>query len=276
MPVEKTIVQTNQEVSALLSVPHSHIAAGGTALPQNEPELFLVDISSLEGLDGIRQKSSRIEIGPLASLQSLADSPLIRAQAPVLAAAAAEAGDAEIRKRGTLGGNLAGSPAGDTAAALLACGAKLTIRTESDFREILIDRFWDQNGENDLQYDEWIVRVTLQLPKEKYRGAAYAKSGIWDSTRMPAAAAAVQLAINDKNIITAIRGGIRPGFGAVRRMFALEKALKNNPATDENFEKAARSMIPAVRDTMQEPESIAFFTELLRTCRGMAEERRSL
>ena len=130
-----------QEVSALLTLPGSRIIAGGTTFsPDSEEERYLVDISGLEGLDGIKQKGTRIELGSLTSLSAMANSMLLRAYAPALAEAAAEA-SAEIRDRGTLGGNLAAEAIGDCAAALLASGAKLTIRTESDFREILIDRF---------------------------------------------------------------------------------------------------------------------------------------
>lgn len=270
-----TAVQTIQEVSALLAVPNSRILAGGTTLSQDTTdELNLVDIKALEGLAGIKQKGTRIEIGPLTTLSEIAGSSLIKTCVPVLAEAAANVGTAELREQATLGGNLAASPAGDTAAALLASGAKLTIKTDSDYREILVDRFWDQDGKNGLQYDEWLTRITVQLSKETVWGAAFGKYGNWGQSK--SAAAAVQLSLNEKNIITSIRGGLRLGTHLIRRMFAMEKVLKNHPAVDENLEKAARAMLSAAGDVTNEESFTSFLFELLQRALSQAKERRTL
>ena len=270
-----TAVQTIQEVSALLAVPNSRILAGGTILQQDSTNgLSLVDIRALEGLSGIKQKGMRIEIGPLTTLSEIAESGLIKTCAPAIAEAAANVGTAELRNQATLGGNLAAFPAGDTAVALLASGAKLTIKTDSDYREILVDRFWNQNGENELQYDEWLTRVTVQLPKEGVRGAAFAKLGEWGQDN--SAAAAVQLGLNEKNIITSVRGGLRLGKHSIRRMFAMEKVLKNHPAADDKVEKAARAMQSAAAGVINEELFVSFLLELLQKALSQAKERRTL
>ena len=277
MTIEITAVQKIQEVPALLTIPNSRIAAGGTTFDQNtSEELRLIDISGLEGLDGIKQKGSRIELGALTKLQTMGESALLKTYAPALAEAAANAGTADVRERGTLGGNLCAVRIGDTAPALLASGAKLTIKTDSDFRELLIDRFWDQNGKNDLQYDEWITRITVQIPKEERWGAAYGKIGEWDLETDPIAAAAVQLGIDGKNNITSIRGGLRLGTNNIRRMFALEKVLKNRPATEENLEKAVKAMAPAAQNRMDETEFTDFLLDIVRRSLTMVQERRML
>ena len=57
MHSETTAVQTVQEVSALLAVPNSRIIAGGTSVSAlSDEDLHLVDISVLEGLDGMSLK----------------------------------------------------------------------------------------------------------------------------------------------------------------------------------------------------------------------------
>ena len=272
-----TSVQTVREVSALLAAPDSRIIAGGTSFSPDAGERFhLVDISGLEGLDGIRQKGTRLEIGPLAALSALGSSMLLKAYAPALAESAAQAAVPEIRERGTLGGNLAASHVGDTAAALLASGAKLTIKTDSDFREILIDRFWRPDGENDLSFDEWITRITVQIPKEPLWGAAFGKIGEWDLTRDRIASAAVQLSLNEKNIITGIRGGLCLGAKNVRRMFPLEKALKNRRVSEEDLEKGVRAMIPAAAGYADEEEFAALLKDILLRAAAMADERRAI
>ena len=270
-------VQTAREVSAMLAAPNSRIIAGGTSFsPETGEDLHLVDISGLEGLDGIRQKGSRLEIGPLVTLSALGGSMLLKAYAPALAECAAKAAVPEIRDRGTLGGNLAAARVGDTAAALLASGAKLTIKTDSDYREILIDRFWRLDGENDLSFDEWITRITIQIPKDPFWGAAFGKIGEWDLTKDRTAAAAVQLSLNEKNVITDIRGGLCLGSGYVRRMFPLEKALKNRSASGEDLEKGIRAMVPAAAGYADEEEFAALLKDILLRAAAMADERRAI
>ena len=276
MRPEITAVQNIREVSAFLTLPNSRIIAGGTTFsPDPEEELHLVDISGLEGLDGIKQKGTRIELGPLTTLSTIAGSMLLKAYAPALAASAAAA-DPSIRERGTLGGNLASIWVGDCAVALMASGAKLTIRTGSDFREILIDRFWPAGGGNDLDYDEWITRIGIPVPKEPLWGDAFGRTGAWNETETPAAAAAVRLVTDASGRVTSVRGGIRTGLENVRRMFPLEKALKNQPFTEENLEKAVRVTVSGIQNEIDEKELSDLLKDLLRNAYSMAEERRSL
>ena len=276
MQTNVTAVQKSQEVSALLEMPDSRIIAGGTTFrPGEECASQLVDISGLQGLDGIKQKGSRIEIGPLALLSTLADASLLKTYVPVLSEAAAGVTPAEIRERGTLGGNLANERIGDCAAALLAWGAKLTIKTGDDFRDLLIDRFWSQDGKNDLNYDEWITRITLQMPKETQWGAAFGKTGEWSQTAEPPAAAAVRLSVDEKDIITGIRGALRMGKNGIRRMFPLEKALKNQPASAESFGRAVSAVTSALHGDTDQTLISGLLSDVLQRSFTMAAERRN-
>ena len=200
---------------------------------------------------------------------------LLKAYAPALAASAEEA-DPSIRDRGTLGGNIASIWVGDCAVALMASGAKLTIKTGSDFREILIDRFWPAGGGNDLDYDEWIMRISIPVPKEPLWGDAFGRIGAWNETETPAAAAAVRLAIDPAGKVTSVRGGIRTGLENVRRMIPKKKALKNQPFTEENLEKAVRMTISGIQSEINEKELSDLLKNLLQKAFSMAEERRSL
>ena len=277
MSEENIYAQKAREVSALLAVPDSRIIAGGTAVSREPGDKTVwVDISRLEGMDRIRLKGSRIEMGPLATLSAMGSSALLKTFAPALAESAASAAAPSIRERGTLGGNLASPAPGDTAPALLASGAKLTIQTETDYREILIDRFWHPDGENDLSFDEWIIRVTIQVPKEPFWGAAFGKTGEWDPRSSAASAAAVHVTLNEQNIITGIRGGMRLGGSAAQRMFPLEKALKNRPASAEELEAGARAMIPAASGVRDGEEFIGLLREILGRAVSMAAKRRTI
>lgn len=277
MTIEITAVQKIQEVSALLSIPDSRILAGGTGIDKNTTEtLHLVDISALEGLDNIKQKGSRIEIGPLCTLQTLADSILIQTYFPALAEAVNAIEDPEVKTRATLGGSIASTHISDISAALLASGAKLTIKTDRDYRELLIDRFWNQTGTSDLQYDEWITRISMPIPKDAQRGAAFGKCGVWNHPTEPNAAAAVQLSLDGTGKITTIRGGLRLGTAQIRRMFPLEKVLKNRKPEADVINKAVHSMDSASQNYIEEDHIAALLTDILHRALTCAEERRTL
>jgi 4-hydroxybenzoyl-CoA reductase subunit beta len=92
--------------------PESMIIAGGTdVVPNLEMKLFapriLVDIKGLHELRPIETTpEGGLRIGALASLTAICQSPLVRAQVPVLAQSVATIAGPLQRNMGTLGGNL--------------------------------------------------------------------------------------------------------------------------------------------------------------------------
>ncbi|HZD70310.1 MAG TPA: FAD binding domain-containing protein, partial [Actinomycetes bacterium] len=84
------------------------------------PEL-VVDIGRLGELAYLRERDDHLAIGALTVHHDLARDRLVREHAPLLAHAAGQVGDPQVRHRGTLGGSLVhADPAGDLPAALLA------------------------------------------------------------------------------------------------------------------------------------------------------------
>src|SRR6187401_644023 len=81
------------------------IAGGHSLVPLmklrlSEPER-LIDISKIPGLSGIKEAGGRIDIGATTTHAEIAASTLLREKCPVLAEAAAEIGDPQVRNRGT-------------------------------------------------------------------------------------------------------------------------------------------------------------------------------
>ncbi len=70
----------------------------------------IVNLKSVPGLRGIREEGGALRIGALATVQEVADSPVVREKAPALAEAAASVGTPQIRALGTVGGNLCQRP----------------------------------------------------------------------------------------------------------------------------------------------------------------------
>lgn len=269
MSPQITSVQKSQEVSALLSLPDSHIIAGGTSFSRDPREgMFLVDITTIEGLDTISLKGTHIILGPLVTLETLADSPLIKKFAPSLAESAAAAAPEDIRIRGTLGGNLADKRIGDCSTALLAAGAKLTIKTDCDYRELMLDRFWAPDGSNTLAYDEWITRISIPVSKAPREGEAFGRIGTWDDVSTPAAAA-VRISLDENDVVTGIRGALRTGSSKIIRMFPAERILKNKTISDHLIREAVNAMdaSPALSELLH---------GILQRSTAMARERGSI
>src|ERR1700750_3378408 len=89
------------------------LAGGHSLLPMMKVRLaqpaVLIDIARIPGLSGISLDGDEVLIGATTRHAERSSSELLRAQAPLLAYAAGQIGDPQIRHRGTIGGSLAHS-----------------------------------------------------------------------------------------------------------------------------------------------------------------------
>ena len=86
----------------------------------------LVDVGRLTDLSYIRDGGDHVAIGALTRHRDLETSDLLQAQVPLLAHAAAQVGDPQVRHRGTIGGSIAhADPASDLPGGVLALGGDL-------------------------------------------------------------------------------------------------------------------------------------------------------
>jgi len=114
--------------------PDAKLLAGGhSLLPMMKLRLAspstLVDIGRIGSLSYIRDEGDGIAIGPLTRHHDLHRSDLLISGCPILAHAAGQIGDPQVRHKGTIGGSVAhGDPASDLPAVLLALGAEFVVR----------------------------------------------------------------------------------------------------------------------------------------------------
>ena len=151
------------------------IAGGHSLVPLMKLRLSepgrLIDISRIPGLSGIRDSGGKIEIGATTVHHEIATSKLLRDTCPVLAEAAAEIGDAQVRNRGTIGGSLAhADPAADLPAVILALDAELQIRGKGGARTVTASDFFQGFYTVDLQPSDHHRR-----PFTPVKTAGYAK-----------------------------------------------------------------------------------------------------
>ena len=162
------------------------IAGGHTLLPVMKQRLasppHLVDLSRVEGLDGIELKGRSLVIGALAKHGDVATSPIVGEALPALAELAGLIGDPAVRHKGTIGGSLANNdPTADYPAACLALGA--TIVTNK--RKLKPEEFFQGLFTTALEPDEIVTRVAFPIPRkaayQKFRNQAsrYALVGVF-------------------------------------------------------------------------------------------------
>ena len=120
----------DEAVAALSADDDAKLLAGGhSLLPAMRLRVArpstLIDIGRIDGLSAIRENGDEIVIGPLARHHDVANSELLQRSCPIVAFAAAQIGDPQVRHVGTIGGSVAhGDPAGDMPAVLLALEAR--------------------------------------------------------------------------------------------------------------------------------------------------------
>ncbi len=108
------------------------LAGGHSLLPMMKVRLaqptVLIDIARITELSGITIVGDEIVIGATTRHAELVNSEILKAEVPILAYAAAQVGDPQIRHRGTIGGSVAhADPSADLPMTLLALGATIEI-----------------------------------------------------------------------------------------------------------------------------------------------------
>ncbi len=140
------------------------LAGGHSLLPLMKLRLavpeILVDIGRLQELSFIRDGGSHIAVGALTSHHDLARSGLLASELPLLAHAAGQVGDPQVRHRGTIGGSLAhADPAADLPAVILALDATLVARGPSGHRDIGAGEFFRGLFETALEPGELLTEI---------------------------------------------------------------------------------------------------------------------
>ncbi len=144
------------------------LAGGHSLLPAMKLRIarpsMLVDIGRVEGLSYIREDGDRVAIGALTRHHDVANSELIEQACPIVAYAAGQIGDPQVRHVGTIGGSCAhGDPAGDMPSVLLALDAEFVAKGPSGERTIAAKDFFTSLLETALQPDE--VLTEIRIPK---------------------------------------------------------------------------------------------------------------
>jgi CO/xanthine dehydrogenase FAD-binding subunit len=129
-----------------------------------------LDLWRLDELCGIEESPDYIRIGALTTYSQIITNNALQREFPLLCRAAAETGSVATQNRGTLGGNIAnGSPAADSAPALLVYDADLELVSASGARWIPFNGFNSGYKVMDLRPTELIRSIRLPRTKTNWR-----------------------------------------------------------------------------------------------------------
>jgi CO/xanthine dehydrogenase FAD-binding subunit len=174
---------TLSEAIALLEEhgPEACLLAGGTDVVVGlrnrtlRPKL-VIDLKRIAELrPEIRETGPWVSITATTALAGINDDARIRSRFPALIEAAATVGSAQIRNRATLTGNIChASPAADTAPALLAYRARVSLASVRGTRSVNLDEFFVGPGKTVLQRGELVMSIDLPIPAGRM-GATFAR-----------------------------------------------------------------------------------------------------
>ena len=238
-----------QEAVGLLEDPEAKVLAGGhSLLPLMKLRLaqpkLLVDIGRIPGLAYVRIEDGHLAIGAMTTYRQIQLSEEVHRGAPVLAEAAHEVGDPQVRAKGTLAGALAhADPAGDLPAVALALGGSVRALGANGERDIDLDGFFVDMLTTALDEREIIreVRLRTQPPGS---GAAYQKFDQPASHYALTGICAV-ITLNSGSIASARIGVTGVGPKAYRPT-AVEQAQLGKPAEEEAVKTAVQTVADGI------------------------------
>ena len=223
------------------------LAGGHSLIPLMKLRLsapsVLIDIGRVRGLDGVREANGSIEVGATTTYSALEASELLRERAPIVAEAAGEVGDAQVRHRGTIGGGLAhADPASDLPAVLVALDGELTIAGAGGQRSVRVEAFFQGLFTVDLADDELITSVRFAPT----RSAAYAKLP-QRASRYAVVGVGAALEV-EGGVCRTARVAVTGASTHATRLPAVEEALSGAELTAERIAAAAERAADDLED----------------------------
>lgn len=196
------------------------------------------DIPELNQLD--YEEGKGVTVGALTKLFAIQNSEMIKAQMPAVADAAHYVASSQVRRKGTMAGNICNaSPSADTAPILVAMNATVKTYNAEGGREIPIDEFFVGVKKTALDKANGEIVTQILIPELKSgEGSAYFKHSVRKAMDLAIVGVAAWVKM-DGNKVADCRiamGGV--GITPLRAPKA-EAMLIGSELTDELLEQAA-------------------------------------
>jgi carbon-monoxide dehydrogenase medium subunit len=153
------------------------LAGGHSLIPSMKLRLaqppVLVDIGRIAELSGVSRTDGKIRVGALTTHADLERSEVLQQGCGLLAYAAAQVGDRQVRHKGTIGGNLAhADPASDLPGVVLALDGVLHVAGPGGQRQIAASDFFVGLLMTALNVDEVLTAIDVPVLDDR-TGWAY-------------------------------------------------------------------------------------------------------
>ena len=200
---------------------------------------YLIDIHRIAGLNYIREEAGSIRIGATTRHAQIEASPLLREKISILADAAGEIGDAQVRNRGTIGGGLAeADPVGDYGPVALALNARMKCIGPRGAREIPATELFTFAYTTALEPDEILTEIIFPLPAKNSAGVYVKLEKVAGDFAI--AAAAVQGSLGKDGACDTIGVGVSGGGPVPLKAIDVESFLRGKRITPELIDQAGR------------------------------------
>ncbi len=173
-------------LSLLASDEAQALSGGQTLIPTLKQRLAapatLVDLKDVHGLSGITHEHHHVCVGATTRHVEVETSDIMHKLIPAVSELAGNIGDAQVRRRGTIGGSVANN---DPAACYPSAALALKARIHTSKRIIDADEFFVGLFMTALEEGEIITRVDFKIPeKAKYikfphPASRYAMTGVF-------------------------------------------------------------------------------------------------
>ncbi|WP_144460865.1 FAD binding domain-containing protein [Siminovitchia fortis] len=218
------------------------IAGGHSLLPLMKFRLTepgtLIDISRISELKGVHKDGDRVVVGAMTTHREAATDPVIKEHIPILAEAARQVGDIQIRNRGTVGGNIAhADPAADLPAAAIVLDAELTIQGEEGEETMSLDSFIIGPLITMMPENSIVTSISFAIPPSHTK-SAYLKY-FHPASGYPVVGVAAVAGTDSNGKIDYVRVGITGAGDMVFRAEAVEEALMGQVPSESVIDSAA-------------------------------------
>jgi carbon-monoxide dehydrogenase medium subunit len=230
------------------------LAGGHSLLPAMKLRVTspsaLVDIGRIKGLDGIKAGKTSIQIGAMTTHAEIAASKDLKKACPILADAAAQIGDLQVRNRGTIGGSLAhADPAADFPAVIVALGGKLTATGSRGRRQIPAEKFFKDIFTTALRPSEVLTSIQVRAMRPGMGGAYLKHRHPASSYAVVGVAAVVTMKKGVCSDVKLVVGGVSANPVVVS---GASKPLAGQAPTAGAISATAAHVVEAIRDPLSD------------------------
>jgi aerobic carbon-monoxide dehydrogenase medium subunit len=218
----------------------TRVMAGGTITLHRMKERigvkkYLMSLKAVPGMDNIANGGGKLKIGPMASIQAVADSKVVRKQSPMLSEACSLHSTPQIRSMGTIGGNVACNLAtAELMPVFTALGAEAKLTSAAGSRTVLVEDLYKELKDGE-------ILTEILVPVEAEAKAGYEKWAMRKKFDYATISAAVVLTLASGKKCKEARLGLGGVTLPTRRAKRAEDMLKGQSVTDALIEQVAQA-----------------------------------